>query len=96
MDQTITFVSDPPRPAGGTGDVEVAAGDIRVVLHWANNAITGLSRVNSGSGELHNLEENDGGFEDITMNNQTLGIVTCYKCARDSTTGQKVCWPVPC
>jgi hypothetical protein len=82
---SITFV-DPPRPASGDGDILVNAfggtNKTQVRLSFKNNEIVDVS---------------GGGVDiiDITIA-EPLGIVTCEKCARDSQTGQTVCWPVPC
>lgn len=87
--RTFTVFDDPPRPASGSGDVLVKVGAGEVVLSWKDGNIIGVQPS----------ADSDDGFKDditdITMKTP-LGIVTCIKCARDSVTGQMVCWDVPC
>lgn len=81
----IITLALPPRPASGNGDVVVPLGKTDVRFSWTDGDLTA---VGSESRKIMAYDEK--------MQPETTGIVTCEKCARDTETGQKVCWSVPC
>lgn len=89
MSSTIEFEDNPPRPAGGSGDVVVKVGSADVTLTWSENRITNVAAADEGGGK-------GADFSDLRMEEQKLGIVSCYRCARDTDTGRVVCWDVAC
>jgi hypothetical protein len=88
---------DAAPPSGGTGETTVPFSDDgqQVVLKWKDGAVVDVvpsSLKNPGTISTYRMRilqtEEEGGAG--------AGIVTCYKCAKDSTTGREVCWDVPC
>jgi hypothetical protein len=84
-----TLLPSAPRPASGDGDVILDLGQTRVRFSWNGGELTDVTTSMNDSFVLADEEmlPNDFG---------TAGVVTCRKCAKDSTTGQEVCWDVPC
>jgi hypothetical protein len=91
----IRFDLNPPRPVGGTGDVVVPFGDNgqEVILKWEKGEIVDIVAPERSSLTLSRLRIEG---ELPIYDRPTPRIVTCVKCARDSTTGYQVCWDVKC
>lgn len=90
----IELVDEAPRPSSGDGEVVVPVGDSSAILRWAGNKIVAVEAMNAADGlDIFDMQMKfpGGGGDD-----KLLGIVTCRKCAYDSSTGHTVCWPVPC
>lgn len=77
----------PPRPVNGVGEVEVEVGDASFILKWEE-------------GQLKDVRPSEPSFNgdvfQMTLQGGAEHVVTCFKCARDSQTGNIVCWDVPC
>ena len=83
---TSAIVLDtPPRPASGEGAVILGLGNTQVRFTWEDGK---LGAVETG---VFLADE-----EMLPPDGESLGVVTCKKCATDSDTGKTVCWPVPC
>ncbi|MDR6293339.1 hypothetical protein E9232_005889 [Inquilinus ginsengisoli] len=91
----LSLNHNPPRPSGGTGDITVPFTESgqEVVLKWKDGVLVDVvpsPAQNSGAISSYQMRIRE------TEEAGGAGIVTCYKCARDSNTGHEVCWPVPC
>jgi hypothetical protein len=89
----VEFRSSGDAPEGGNGDVYsgVGTGDEEVYLRWKDGKVVDV--VSKGNKIYSNSMSN---AEMLTDGTDTAGVVTCQKCATDSTTGNKICWDVPC
>ena len=88
-------VRNPARPVSGTGDIIVPFGDTdqSVVLSWKDGEIVDIFPAKGNtvklliSGQITESEHTGGASPQAT---------TCKKCAKDSASGNEVCWPVAC
>jgi hypothetical protein len=63
-----------------------------VVLKWEDGLLKDVFLPEGSS----NIVMFAASFEEMLPDGSTTGIVVCRKCAKDTTTGQEVCWDVPC
>lgn len=89
----IQFELNPPRPENGTGDIVVPFGDTddHMILKWSKGNLVDVLPHPSNTTKLI---MSHGKIEDDPVT--TIQGTSCFKCARNTTTGETVCWDVPC